>query len=172
MKNVSIEVLRKVYTDLKVEYPLEDFISALETESRAAQEEKDKSEEKKRLAKIEEAKKIYVEHVFDVVPEEHKDCVEDYIDEIVSEMDLWEAFYDEDGMDDEGETITEFLLVGDKLYLVDIHCEAQWVGDWSVRKNLPGDISVESVKEVEGFDIIERTADGVRVKLHHLVTNS
>jgi len=166
MKNVSIEVLRKVYTDLEIEYPIEDFLSTLEHHNNIIQQEKDKIYEQNRLANIEESKKFYVENVFDSLPEEHKDCVEDYIGKIVREMNLWDAFYDPDGIDDEGENMTEYFLIGDKLYLVDIHCEAEWCGDFSSRKNLPGAISVESVNEVEGFDIIHRSGDSARIKLH------
>lgn len=172
MKNVSIKILRKVYGDLKIDYPIGDFIKALESESKAASEKEDRIEEEKRLAKIEEAKLFYVENYFETVPDNYKDCIGCYIDEIVDGMDWWDTFYDYDGMDDEGETISQYFLIGEKLYLVDIHCEAEWCGDYSSRKNLPGPVGVESFVEVEGFDIVEKFESNgdcepsVRVKLH------
>jgi hypothetical protein len=168
MKTVSIEVLERVYNNLEIDYPINDLLSALQVEQDRINDENNKEIERERLAKEEESKKIWIENVREKLPEEHKDCVEDYIDELVEEMEWWDVFYDYDGMDDDGDDTSEYFLIGDKLYLVDIHCEAEWVGDWSVRKNLPGDVSVQAVHEVDGFTIIEglvKDGESVQVKL-------
>lgn len=64
-----------------------------------------------------------------------------------------DMFYDEEGLDDEGADETVVFKIGDNFYEVDLHCEAEWVGDWSVRKNLPGELSVTSVKEIKKYEI-------------------
>lgn len=159
MKNISVEMLRRVYERLEIEYPFDDLLEAVKQESRAALRQEEEKEEEEAKAKIEDSKTIYIGH-FRELTSEDTDSPEEYIDELVDEYEWWDTFYDSDGMDDDGATVSEYFLVGDRLFLVEVHCEANWVGDWSVRKNLPGSIRVESIEEINGFDILEKIVDG------------
>jgi len=69
-----------------------------------------------------------------------------------------DMFYESDGLDDDGADETIVFKIGDNFYEVDLHCEAEWVGEWSVRKNLPGKVSVSAVREIKNFKI-EKEAD-------------
>ena len=58
-------------------------------------------------------------------------------------------------MPDEGVDRIEYFKIGNEIYEVDLHCEAEWVGDWSVRKNLPGEVSATSIKKITDFEILQ-----------------
>ena len=75
-----------------------------------------------------------------------------------------DIFYEAGGLDDDGATETMVFKIGESFYEIDLHCEAEWVGDWSVRKNLPGDLSVLDVREIKEFTIEEQTKDYIELK--------
>lgn len=112
----------------------------------------------------EQNKEVEVFNIYETIPSEFE-TVEDYIEEIVDKDDIHEIFYDEDGMDDNGADESVYYMIENKLYCVELHCEAEWVGDWSVRKNLPGDVSITSVKEITDFNIIENSDDYMLIKI-------
>lgn len=75
-----------------------------------------------------------------------------------------DMFYDEDGLDDSGADETVVFKVGEQFYEVDLHCTAKWIGDWSVRKNLPGKISIEDIREIKEFEMEKDVHDGITIK--------
>lgn len=75
-----------------------------------------------------------------------------------------DIFYEPDGLDDEGADETMVFKIGDAFYEVDVHCEAEWVGDWSVRKNLPGEVSIEAIREIKSFKIEKEEKDYIELK--------
>lgn len=91
------------------------------------------------------------------------ETLEDVILESIEDV-THDMFYDPDGLDDEGADVTNVFKIGDAFYEVDLHCEANWVGDWSVRKNLPGDVSVEAMREIKKFKIEKETEDYIELK--------
>jgi hypothetical protein len=57
------------------------------------------------------------------------------------ELDFYDLF-DDIEISDEGESKEIYISLDDKIYLVEVSCEAEWIGDWSVRANVPTDYSV------------------------------
>lgn len=88
----------------------------------------------------------------------------DFIEIVVSD-DKYDTVMNacDDDLDDSGVDYIEYLKIGDKLYKVNLHCSAEWCGDWSVRKNLPGDITIKSFGEVKNYDVLKeyKGKDGV-----------
>ena len=68
-------------------------------------------------------------------------------------------------MDDDGSDDVMYFKVLDKFYEVELHCEAEWVSEWSVRKNLPGEISVTNVKEVTPLRIVKEEAVYIQLEI-------
>ena len=136
----------------RLNIPLNEFFKTLE-------EERMLEEEIKRLQKEEKAKIKYIEDdfSFDDLPSGTtvKELIEETLDDVKFDM-----FYDSDGLPDGGVNKTIYVKVGPKIWEVQVHCESEWVGDWSVRKNLPGDAHVNSMKEVEYKDL-----DGSKFKI-------
>jgi hypothetical protein len=167
MTKVSLELVEKAFNDTGVDFPTREFIQIVERYQREEDEENERIRKEKENKVREEARIKETEYVFDAIPEEQ--TIDDFLDEWVEEVRdgdlLWNLFYDPKGIDDDGETVDELFLVGDKLYRVSIHCEAEWVSDWSVRKNLPGDYSIESIEEIENFEIIERIENYAKFKI-------
>lgn len=156
MAKVELEVVKQAFNDLNIDHPVEDFIKSVEERQKAF--EKQKKAEKAEKERIKD-----VNFVFESIPEGK--TIDEFLDEWFEEYDSWDMFYDYDGIPDEGVSITELFLVGDKLYSVDLDCEAEWVGDWSVRKNLPGERSITRVEEVPSFELLERSEECARVKI-------
>ena len=154
----SASAIERVFKEQKIKCDFNTFITAL-----IDVEKKDKAE--KAAIEKEESLKIHVEMVY---PALKKDVtIEEFIEELIDERDDWYDHFQVDaegGMDDDGEDDTLYYKVGDKFYEVEIHCEADWVGDWSVRANLPGDVSVVSIKEIENFEIVETKKNSVIIK--------
>lgn len=65
------------------------------------------------------------------------------------------------GLPDEGVDYVEIVKVNDIFYKVEVHCEAEWVGDWSVRKNLPGDFTITKLHEVTEYSL---TKYGIKIE--------
>jgi len=55
------------------------------------------------------------------------------------------------GLDDEGQNYYEVLKINGTFYKAELICEAEWVGDWSVRKNLPGQSTVIELFEITDY---------------------
>jgi hypothetical protein len=88
------------------------------------------------------------------------------IKDVIYELDddIKEYFYEFEGLDDNGEDKVFIFKIGDNFYEVDIHCSANWVGDFSVRKNLPGDLSIVSIKEIKEYTIISSGDNYINLK--------
>ena len=89
------------------------------------------------------------------IEEEYGDdwTLEDIISEEVGcyindKLSTYEIFH-YDNYPDEGSTEILYAKCGDKYYELEVHCDAEWVGDWSVRANVTGSASVKSVKEIK-----------------------
>lgn len=154
--------IRKVLTGMSIDDThitksvIDEFINLMNKEA-----EIEKLEAKR--IKEEEDSKLCVEIVIDKLPDGK--TVQEWYKEYINENYYGDAFYRSEGLPDEGDDLEEYIMIGDKLYLGDIHCEAEWVGDWSVRKNLPGEISVTKITEIKNFEVIEVKEGYVIAKL-------
>jgi hypothetical protein len=157
MKKFSLETIKSVYFSTDFKLPFDDFVKELE-----AIDKSEKVDEKKK--KDDEAKKREVHHVFSELPADYE-SIDDFLEEKVDEYEWHDTFYDSDGIDDDGADTIEYFKVGDKIFEVDLHCEAEWVGDWSVRKNLPGDVSITDFNEITDFTILEEDENYLLIKL-------
>ena len=155
-KNFNTTILEKVYKEMITEVCYEDFLKSLIIEVKKAKKIEDD------LAK-EEATKRYVE---DIYPELPKDITyKRFIEKIVEEKKWWDYFYEYDeSMDDDGADYEYYIMIGEKAFEVIVHCDAEWVGDWSVRKNLPGEISVSKITELK-FELLSKTECSAKIKL-------
>jgi hypothetical protein len=78
-----------------------------------------------------------------------------------------------DDLDDSGVEYTEYLKIGDKVYKANLHCSAEWCGDWSVRANTPGKVTLKSFGEVKNYEVAmeSKGRDGVVHTLTIKLTN-
>jgi hypothetical protein len=83
--------------------------------------------------------------------------ISEFIQDKVENCD-WYDFIDEEYIPDEGADTEELFKIGDKLYNVKLHCEAEWCGDWSVRANLAGDISITEIEEITDYEVLQETS--------------
>ena len=155
------EDIETVFKEKNIQFPLEEFIQALTQKELARQ--KAYEEELAIEAAKPESFEIYKEAILEAPTPGTR--VEDLIISAVKNNDYYDLFYDSDGMDDDGEDATVYFKVGDKFYKVEIHCEADWVGDWSVRKNLPGNVNVESIKEVSVYTVRKDEGDYILIDI-------
>ena len=103
-------------------------------------------------------------HVEDILPAlKEKETINKVVLKSIKDV-AHDLFYEEDGLDDEGADETLVFKIGDCFYEIDLHCDAEWVGDWSVRKNLPGKVSVEAVREIKEFQIESETEGCIELK--------
>jgi hypothetical protein len=142
-------------------YSFEQFYASLiELSDREKAEEKTRKDEKKRRININE-NNIYPDLDNDTYG---GDTYEERIKSIVDEEDDYfkDKLYGCD-IPDDGSDFDEYLKIGGKVFLVDIHCKADWCGDWSVRANLPGELSVTGIKEIE-YELIEEFENEIIIK--------
>jgi len=113
---------------------------------------------------MEEASKI---EVYEIHPALNlQSTLEDTIRKIFKSADIDDAFRgDDDEIPDGGASCIQYIRIGVNLYEVSLHCEADWCGDWSVRANLVGDISVTNIKEIKSFEVIEDHGDYQFIKI-------
>ena len=158
MSKISIESIKEVFLEKNIQFPLDEFIKAVE------QQEKNRKETKKAIeAAMPEIVDVYSEAI---LPElEEDETVEEVIENAVDSNDYHDMFYDPDGLDDYGADDIAYFKVGDKFYEVELHCEANWVGDWSVRKNLPGEVTVLSVKELPVFKVLDENSNCISLEI-------
>ena len=149
--NINIKTLEKVYSECGITTPFYDFISALKAEMKF-------NKQQKKLKRIEEASIIHIDYEFSEV----KIPIEDFIkNQIEEESDiLSDVFYYED-FPDEGDDFYTYWKINDLYYEIIIHCYAEWISEWSARKNVIGDISLLSFKEIINYEIISDS----RIKL-------
>ncbi len=144
IKKVDISVIEQAFKNLNLESHLPSFLTEVANE----QNKVDKIKEE---AKIEAGKKRVVSYVYDELPE---DDVEGFIEGVVSEEDWFDNFESAVEESDNGADDIIYFMIANKLYEVEIHCESEWCSDWSVRANLPGNVSVTSVTEKTDYEII------------------
>ena len=148
---MKLSIIKEVYNGLTELVTYDEFLRRLKVVDDEQKLIKYNKEE-------DEAKNIEVYDHF-IIKDESTEDVGELLDNCVPDMDWFDTFYEEDGIDDDGEDIEEYMLVNDRLYLVQLHCTAEWVSDWSVRKNLPGDVTQHGFKEIE-IDTISIDSDG------------
>ena len=154
---INVEFVEQAFKNLKIEQHYNAFIEDVTNQANVA--EKIKAD-----IKAEEAKKITAYHVQKELPEDYSSH-EEFIEFLVDDFDDWYDTFYEDDMDDYGVDDIEYFLIGDKLFEVGLHCEAEWVSDWSVRANLPGKVSITSIKEIEDFTLIKNHGNSADIKL-------
>lgn len=161
---MKTEILPQIFSTLAIEMvfnkkniniSFKEFIDTLIIEENIVKQEQE--------AKIREEKsKIYIDEVYP--PLDFGITIEDYIKNIIDNEEWYDVFADDD-FPDEGIDENFYYMVGEKLYMVELHCDAEWCGDWSVRANLPGDVSVSTITEIEHFEILNKKKNSVTVKL-------
>lgn len=62
-------------------------------------------------------------------------------------------------IDDEGVEYTKPFIVDGKFYEAELFCKAEWCGDFSSRRNLPGEIDVIKILEIVDYEIKEQNED-------------
>lgn len=153
----NTSVIEKVFIEKNINIPFEEFIDALIIEENIVKE-------KEEIKLKEENSKIYVS-VENIYPKlDSNTTIEEHFDSIVDEGDWYDFFVDDD-LPDEGADGNEYYMVGEKLYEVELHCEAEWIGDWSVRANVPSDVSVTKIKEIKKFEILEKNKNSITIKI-------
>jgi hypothetical protein len=160
MTKFSQKDIEEVFAEKEIHFPIEDFINSLNVHVKRKKKEAAEIEAKKPLLVEICAPAIITQLKEGETPEE---AIKFSIKKDRNEHALWDLFYEFHGMDDDGSDDVMYFKVLDKFYEVDLHCEAEWVSDWSVRKNLPGEISVTNVKEVTPIRIV--TEEDVYIQL-------
>jgi hypothetical protein len=157
MKKYTKKAIQNTLDVLNI--PSDNFFSVLKEEKKKLKAIKEKEE-----IEANSVKKIYKDHIFPELPESYE--IDEFLEECVEENDYHDTFYEYEGMDDGGADDVVYFKVADKIYEVKLHCEAEWVGDWSVRKNLPGKVSITSIKEIENFEILTNDEDFIVFKIN------
>lgn len=119
------------------------------------------TEKESKRAEIEAFKRTaYIEYVLPALKE--KETIEGVVLNELKGI-TSDIFYNEDGLDDSGADETMVFKIGDAFYEVDLHCKAEWIGDWSVRQNVPGEVTVESVREIKSFEIKKESEGSIEL---------
>lgn len=112
--------------------------------------------EKTLKKKIKDLKPVYVD-VDDQPILSLSDPTEDSIDELKDEglkiIGNYGGDLFEDDFPDGGEDYEAHFLIGSKLFKSVIHFEAEWIGDWSMRCNVPTNPSMKSWEEIKDFEL-------------------
>ena len=162
MTKFSQQDIEEVFEEQEIRFPIKDFMNALNANVRR---------KKKEAEEIEARKPILIEVCAPAIITQLKEgenpekAIKFSIKKERNEHGLWDLFYDREGMDDDGSDDIMYFKVLDKFYEVELHCEAEWVGDWSVRKNLPGDISVTKIKEVIPIRIVQEEDTYIQLEI-------
>lgn len=162
MTKFSQKDIEEVFEEQEIRFPIKDFMNALNANV---------TRKKREAAEIEAKKPLLVEICAPAIitqlkeGETPEEAIKFSIKKDKSEHALWDLFYEYDGMDDDGSDDVMYFKVLDKFYEVDLHCEAEWVSDWSVRKNLPGDISVTKIREVNPIRIVQEEDTYIQLEI-------
>ena len=68
---------------------------------------------------------------------------------------IWHDYFYDKKLPDKGFDFEIYYIIKSELYKVSLHCDVEWVGDYSVRKNLPENVSIISITKIENFEIIK-----------------
>ena len=156
----DIKIIEKVYKDKNISLPFADFLSGLQHEL-AIEQERILTEKKERESRLEG----YHNHpdLDETLGGTLSLPITAYEDFITKEVKAYREWYDtfmqDGGLPDGGVNKIEYFKVGNKIFAVKLHCESQWVGDWSVRQNLPGRVSVVSIKEIVDYELLVDKGD-------------
>ena len=161
MGKISKKTLEIVYKEFVPGTSFEDLYKQLE---RVEAEQKEIIKQEKIKKEFEASKTIVLDSYYIIENDENQE-IDLFLEYQVDIMDWDSKFYEGDGIPDDGVDGEEYFLIDGKLYLVSLHCEANWVGDWSVRKNLPGDVNITNFYEIKDFDVIEKIGESIRIKI-------
>jgi hypothetical protein len=162
MTKFSQKDIEEVFEEQEIRFPIVDFMNALNANVKRKEREAEEIEARKPLLIEVCAPAIITQLKEGETPEE---AIKLSIKKDRNEHGLWDLFYESDGMDDDGSDDVIYFKVLDKFYEVNLHCEAEWVSEWSVRKNLPGDINVTNVKEVTPLRIVKEEAVYIQLEI-------
>ena len=62
--------------------------------------------------------------------------------------DIKEIFLGDDPLSDDGEDVEDYCLINSELYKFELHLEVEWVGDWSVRANVPDRFNLTKLTKI------------------------
>jgi len=152
--------IEKAFKENGIKFPLKDFIKSLRDKEKPKQTKKKVVKKKSNFKTIE----IYNENIHPAL--ENNNTIQEFLEEKIDNGEgYYDMFYDSNGLSDDGADDVEYHKVGDKIYEVSLHCEAEWVPDYSVRKNLPGDVSITEIKEITDFKIIKKESYCLRIQI-------
>lgn len=152
------EDIEAVFKEKNIQFPVNEFIQAL------TQKEIDRQKAYEDELAAEAAKpdvvEIYSYNIMAAPDESKGETLDALLEKAIKDnrsgyFDMFRGDYDE-GMPDEGEDGEDYFKIGDKFYLVELHCDAEWYGEWSLRKNLPGEIHITAVKEIKEYNAIDK----------------
>ncbi len=135
---VDFELVKQIY---KSTPNYEQFVKEIELQIKIKKQLK---ENKSKLKNLE----IYIEESEDDITT---------IQEYVKELPYWDMYYDYDGLPDGGIFDEMYIKIKDIVYLVKLHCEVEWNGEWSVRKNLPDELKIIDITEIDCEIVDENT---------------
>lgn len=145
MAKYDLTTIEKAFNEMNLNASFTDFKALLEQDKKAIKE-KEKAEKARRDATKE------VMDFYPAVPE--GEDVDDFIRDTVPTID--DLFTCEDVEDGDAER-EYYVKVGDKIYQLELTCEAEWVGDWSMRCNVPGTKEVGTIKEITDYEILNES---------------
>ena len=158
MKNkFELSLIKEVFETTFPELKFDDFEIALKQAIKKIKAEK----------KAIELEKAKIKEIFCVLQPSDDMTDQELIELDAEENDWYDKFSDIGGgnFPDEGVQDTEYYLIGDNLYEVELHCDAEWIGDWSVRANVPSTVSVIKVTQITDFSFIIREDEYAQIKL-------
>ena len=145
------KLIKEIFDENNIDFKVTKFLQILkekEKKERDLKKQKTLEREKRQnlLCSIEEVKDINDEYGSDWILEE---VISEEVDNYINDKCCLHDIFGYDGYPDEGVTEIFYAKYGDKYYELEIHCGAEWIGDWSVRANVPSDTTIKSVKEIQ-----------------------
>jgi len=147
------EDIEKAFQEQNIQIPLEQFIDLVRVKSK----ERKKAEAVKKAAAKPKNRTVEIYNIHPALPSQEEKDVEAFLNTVVPKTNT--DLFDHDDFPDEGADETDYYKIGDRIYEVEVHAEAEWYGEWSMRCNMPSDVSLVSFKEITDFKIKE-TGDG------------
>ncbi len=145
MAKYDLKTIEKAFNEMNLNASFTDFKALLEQDEKAIKE-KEKAEKARRDATKE------VMDFYPALPE--GEDVDDFIRDTVPEID---DLFDCEDVEDGDADREYYVKVGDKIYQLELTCEAEWVGDWSMRCNVPGTVEVGTIKEITDYEILNES---------------
>lgn len=152
MAKYDLKTIEKAFNEMNLNASFTDFKALLEQDEKAIKEK-----EKAKKARRDATKDI--NDIYSIELLEGRD-VDDFIRDTVPEID---DLFDCEDVEDGDVEMTYYVKVGDKIYELELTCEAEWVGDWSMRCNVPGTIEVGEIKEITNYEVLVDEGDYMQI---------